>query len=76
MTYDQRTKDLVQASCSLDQAGRTLELARMAIRGAGFEEDSQALWEMTIKLSEIFRKVTDTLGNYAVGELEKEEEDE
>jgi hypothetical protein len=48
----------------------------MAIRGAGFEEDSQALWEMTIKLSEIFRKVTDTLGNYAVGGLEKEEEDE
>lgn len=76
MTYDQRTKDLAHAIFCLDEAGRILVSARLAVRWLGFEEDEQTLWEMTMKLDEVCRKVNDTLGDYVMEGLEKKEEEE
>lgn len=72
MTYDQRTKDLAHAIFCLDEAGRILVSARLAVRWLGFEEDEQTLWEMTMKLDEVCRKVNDTLGGLCHGRTGEE----
>lgn len=72
MTYDKRTRDLVYASCCLNQAEEALNWAGHAVSRLGLPEDEEAIKEMWERIYNIRHKVQDELGDYAVEGLESE----